>query len=132
MDINEVYAQNIQPRQIVERIKCDPTDLKAIEYERSNFLKFLRNMEEYRRFSSQQDAWEVYDNSEPFFVYDEEDEEFLDTYEVESFTDRKLKEIEQEEWLDQKTPDWVARLQHKAYNIAINNAGNYNEYGGQE
>lgn len=131
MDTFSVYAQNIQPRQIIARIKCQPTDNDAIEYERNNFLKFLNKMSEKgRNYLNQVDAWTDYDNRELPEVY-EPDDDFLSEYEVEAYEERYLTELDKKSWLDQKTPDWISRLKQMLIDEALRNAGNYNEYRGQ-
>lgn len=55
MTVNEVYAMNIQPRQIVEVTECKPEE---IEQERGKFLLWLNKLG--KKFQSQLDAWNVY------------------------------------------------------------------------
>jgi hypothetical protein len=115
MTINEVYALNIQSRQIIERIKCKKEDKKAIEKERGNFLKFLDKSG--HNFSSQEDAWRFYDGQNIGDVYDETDyEELLDS--VQNSMDRELVDIETKAWLDQKEPDWSSRARYQLYKKA--------------
>lgn len=109
MTINEVYAINIQSRQIVERIKCKPNDYDTIEKERGNFLKWLNKSD--RVFNNQLDAWNFYDSQNVNDVYDENDyQEILDS--VQNYMDRELEDVELEAWTKQKEPDWVTRQKY--------------------
>lgn len=138
MTVNEVYALNIQSRQIVERIKCKPDDKESIEKERENFLKFINNSKHI--FNNQDDAWKFYDGQNISDVYDEEDyEELLEN--VQNSMDRELDRVELEAWTNQKEPDWHSMARYElykkaeilgAYEIDADNAFYSTLYGGDE
>lgn len=131
MDTLEVFALNIQPTQIAARIGCDLGDKKAIDYERNNFLRYIRKLtDEGLIFYSQLDAWNAYDTREVSVVYEPEDE-FLLEFEVSTYEERALDELEREAWLHQDEPDWLSRAKNRLIDQALSNSGNYNEYGGQ-
>jgi hypothetical protein len=131
MNTIEVFALNIQPRQIVTRIKCEKDDLEAVAYERNNFLKYLARLQEKgKTFENQVEAWNYYDSREIPETY-EVDDTFLDDYDIINLEDRELEEIEREAWLHMKEPDWLSRLRQILLDMAYANSGNYNEFGGQ-
>lgn len=55
MNINEVYAMNIQPRTIIKATDCK---LEEVELERGKFLEWMNKVG--KKFASQMDAWAVY------------------------------------------------------------------------
>lgn len=118
MTINEVYALNIQSRQIIKRIKCKSEDKDSIEKERGNFLKWLNKRSEIGvSFNNQEDAWKFYDSQNVSDVYDENDyEELLEN--VQNSMDREFDRIELEAFLDQKEPDWHSRARYALYKKA--------------
>lgn len=129
--LNIAYATSILPRQIAERVGCELSDTNAIEYERKNFLRFL-NERTGRKFTDQLDAWNTYDRISPKNLYDADDVEFLDDYNVLTYEERMLDELDKFEWLDQKEPLWIQRLKFRIIEQVFSNQENYNEYGGQQ
>lgn len=55
MNVNEVYAMNIQPRTILKATECKPEE---VEQERGKFLEWMNKVG--KKFLSQMDAWAVY------------------------------------------------------------------------
>lgn len=58
MTVNEVYAMNIQPSQVVARLGCSLDDVDVIDEERRVFLDWLNVREMY---PDQVMAWNEYD-----------------------------------------------------------------------
>lgn len=116
--INEVYASNVLDRQIAERIsfaEIEPTP-DAIAEERASFLKWLNDREEKLgyNFSNQLDAWDAYDSTE-------RRERILSAIEKVGNT--------QEDDLVYKT--WEQEIIEILESLALSNAANYSETGGQ-
>ncbi len=104
MELEQVFANNIQIGQLKRVIPQYEWNEKRFQEERDYFLWWLKELGKGGRykFTDQLSAWEAYERiHEPIEIDDEE--EF--------------------------TPSWLEEIEN-----AINNAvrlGNYNEYGGQ-
>ena len=110
MTVLEVYAANIQPRQIVERLKCDPASTDVIEDERANFLSFLTEQEEQGVvYPNQVWAWNEYD--------------------AEMYYEREAEELDAGLLILQEADAWETELDIL---WKRRNPRNYNEYGGQQ
>ncbi len=117
MDILEVYALNIQPKQIARFLPKERRNTEEIEAIRDDFLIWLREEQEdydkFRdalglpkrtRYSDQIAAW---DNYKRFY----------------------------EDWMDDEESDgepfWLLELKRILDEKVMSNLGNYNEFGGQ-
>lgn len=116
MEVSEVYAINIQRKQIASRIKCSPDDKESIERERVRFLNFLRQKEsEGMIFSSQNNAWDVYDNIEPYLLYEDLS---LERATVKTSLQRKLGSFNNEFFDVDNNIGWLEEISETLYNEA--------------
>lgn len=112
MDVCEVYALNIQPCQISKRLLCAIDDEEAIKAERASFLEFLqRNEVRGRTFTSQLDAWNIYD---------------IVTQNSTLFVTLPIPTKDEEEMF------WERELEEALLERMLVKIRNYNEFGGQE